>query len=516
MRVLGLFCAALVALVGCGRTTQSGSTSATVEPVLQCEGTLPPGELQLQSDDASAVSMGPCGELSFTSRAGDTYLLDSSLTAAEQLYGVTVPARFDPQGRGAFYVQDAGTEAAGNEGSGTLVYRELRGAGGWNASLPVLSDADKNARVPDKAVRPIDFYAREGRSGLFSCQGTTFYDYDDAGQATAHDLGLMCARALYSVRDALFLAPDVAAYQSVTLGIWQARRLAAPGYCDADLCERKLVRKVLTKSATNYEFVGGDAATPVYAGETRYNAETGEEVGYGAMTTPEGRVVDAPGFRLYQDEEDSVAITDDSPEGATRTTLRYFGPNPQASTRWLASSITLEPRRGTLHALPSSDLQRVVVWDDTCDANVPKTLFTFAPGQNPRALDIEPCVTKVHWVGNDGALLVTLFLLPTQGEVAASFKMALIDAQQGIHQLELDDPFNVGASQAVAGDSSLVISMGTGAKLYVIDLQTAAVRELGVAAGPLLVDAAHERLAFRVSLPDSSGKTPLWAGAFPQ
>ena len=489
--------ALLALVVGCGKVEENAPADA-VQSQLDCDAAPLPGELAQLSEDSLDVAMGPCGELSYVVGT-QAFLVDASLSVPEQLEGATSTANFDPLGRGLFYVADAGN---------TLVYRDLRGSSSWNSELPPLSEEDTRYQDRDRPLRPIDFYAKGPASGLFRCQGTTLYDYDEAGQASAHDLGFLCPRALYSVADALLMGPTLDDYRGVKLGRWQSYPLEAAGACAAERCELGLTRKVLSKNLFASQLIG-DAYLPVAQGSQYYDAETGAEVGAGALTTPDHGVVVVGGSLLFRDDQRTLAVTAETGTGEASMTVRYFGPNPGEPTRWLRSSFTLVPDRGTLHALASHDLQRIALWSEACEG-ARRTLLTFTPGDFPAALlDVAGCISKVYWVGNDGTLLAEI------RDRDATTRLALIYPDQRVAQLTLEFSPNYGVRQAVSDGRALAITTDYAGPLYLIDLETAATRELAPAVEQLFVDRARERLAFRAWASGSSDPRPLWAGAFP-
>ena len=488
---------ALLALVaGCGKI-EKNAPSGAVQAELGCDAAPPPGELSQLSEDSRNVAMGPCGELSYVVGT-QAFLVEASLSAPEPLEGGIATANFDPLGRGLFYLADADT---------ALVYRDLRGASSWSSELPPLSTEDARYEDGDKPLRPIDFYAKGPASAVFRCQGTTLYDYDEAGQASAHDLGFLCPRTLHSVADALLVGPTLDGYRGVKLGGWQSYPLEAAGVCAADRCDFRLTRKVLSKDLFAYRAMG-DTFVPVAQGSQSYDAETGAEVGAGALTTPDHGVVVAGGSVLLLDDQRTLAVTAETGSGEANTTVRYFGPNPGQPERWLTSSFTLEPSRGSLHALSSDDLQRIAIWSETCEG-ARRTLLTFAPGHDPALLDVAGCISKVHWVGSDGTLLAEV------RDSDTSIRLALIYPDQRVAQLELELSPISSVRQAASDGRALAITTGYAGPLYLIDLETAATRELSPTVEQMFTDRARKRLAFRVWASSSGDPRPLWAGAFP-
>lgn len=501
MRGLGFILSTLLALAGCGQTTENTPQSAAASPLVTCEGALPPGELVELSAASTNVSMGPCGELSYT-EGEQVFLTDSSLSPGQLLDGATLPPIFDPHGHGILYSRDQ---------ESTLVYRELRGENSWAVPLPALSDEDTLYDIPGQPARIIDFYSNAGQGVPFHCQGTTVYDYDSAGNETAHELDILCPRALHSGLDALLVGPGDGGYQSVTLGSWQTRQLEGVGTCESEMCERSMTRRVLKKQLLVSQLMG-DAWWPVPAGAKFYDGETGKEVSYTALSTPDRGVVAVPGSDLYVAEDLTLAVTDDSTDSVDKTVLRYFGPNPARPERWLTSSITLEPRRAGLHALPSQDLERVAVWSDACNAQFGRTLLTFAPGHAANVLDIPACALWVHWVGNDGTLLAQVWPDGTEWLSIYQASLALIYPDNRFEMLDIPiDSFH-GVSRVLSNERTLIVDTGP---LFAVDIETATAREIAPAVDLLFTDAARQRLAFVA--PSSAGSVgrPLWAGAFP-
>jgi hypothetical protein len=431
-------------------------------------------------------------------------LSDPSLTTPELLEGASGPLTFDPRGRGSFYEKDAGS---------TLVYRDLRTGSGWSTALPPVSDEDKRYAEQDKAVRPIDFYASGDGSGLFRCQGGSLFDYDEAGRETEHKVGVMCPRALYSAADALLVAPGRETYTGVRLGDWRPYSLEAVGTCGAEVCERRLARQIITKGSLVSQPMG-DTFVLVGAGLQAYDATTGAEVGFDTLSTPDRGVVKAPGYTLYDDDDRTIAVTEDIGND-TKTTVRYFGPDPSQPQRWLTASFTLEPPRPNLRAKPSDDLKRIVVWSDVCYQGAQKTLLTFEPGQAPKELDLAGCISKMHWVGSEGSLLVELHIPDPEGIAPSRFELRLIHADQRVTPINIEGGNNVGIRQALSNGKTLVVTSGYAGPLTVIDLQTGASRTLAPAVERLFTDRTRERLAFQVASSSFSGPCPLWAGAFP-
>jgi hypothetical protein len=420
-------------------------------------------------------------------------LADSSFSQAQLLEGATALPTFDPRGGGLFYLTDE---------SRTLVYRDLRGENRWSAALP------------SSPLQAIDFYAQPGDSGLFRCEGERIVDYDAAGNATSHDLGLQCPNALYSGRDALLLSPGRDGYVSVMLGTWQTRVLKEAGSCNTDACEMSLIRRVLRKQPLVNQLMG-DYFAPVPAGPPRYyDGKSGAELQATALVPPDRHVVSATGYPIYLAEDLTAAITDDSSDGRDETVLRYFGPNPGHPERWLTSSLVLVPRRAFLHALPARAFERVAVWSEDCAEGVARTQLTFVPGSSAEPLDIDGCVLRVHWVGSDGTLLAQVWLDGTEWPGVYGAPLALIRPDSRLELLDIDVPSLQGVRQVLSNGRTLAISTGYGGPLYVVDLETAASREAAPAADRLLTDDARERLAFRASYGSGSAGA-LWAGAFP-
>jgi hypothetical protein len=483
----------LAALVsGCGKTSEESGSGSTAQPQLVCNDTLPARELSLLSEESTDVTMGPCGELSY-SRSGQVYLADSSLSQAQLLDGATALPTFDPRGHGMFYLGDE---------SRTLVYRELRGENRWSAPLP------------PPPLHAVDFYSKPGESGVFRCEGESIVDYDPAGNATIHALGLHCPNALHSGLDALLLAPGRDGYVSVTLGTWQTRVLEDAGDCTTDSCEMTLIRRVLRKQPLVTQLMG-DYFAPVPAGPPRYyDGKSGAELQATALVPPDRHVVAAPGHPIYMAEDLTIAITDDSRDGRDETVLRYFGPSPGQPERWSTSSLVLAPRRASLRALPARAFERVAVWSEDCAQDSPRTQLTFVPGSNAESLDIDGCVLRVHWVGSDGTLLAQVWLDGTEWPSIYGAPLALIRPGSRLDLLDIDVQNVQGVRQVLSNGRTLAIATGYGGPLYVVDLETAASREAAPAADRLLTDDSRERLAFRASYgPGSTG--PLWAGAFP-
>lgn len=491
LRLIVLLLAALAS--GCGRTSDESGSGSTAQPQLVCGDTPAARELSLLSEESTDVTMGPCGELGY-SRSGQVYLADSSLSQGQLLEGATALPTFDPRGRGMFYLKDEST---------TLVYRDLRGENRWSAALP------------SSPLHAIDFYSKPGESGLFRCEGESIVDYDPAGNATSHDLGLQCPNALYSGLDALLLGPGRDGYVSVALGTWKTRVLGEAGTCNTDSCEMTLTRRVLRKQPLVNQLMG-DYFAPVPAGPPRYyDGKSGAELQTTALVPPDRHVMAAPGYPIYLAEDLTAAITDDSHDGRDETVLRYFGPNPGQPERWLTSSLVLEPRRASLRALPARAFERVAVWSEDCAEGSPRTQLTFVPGSSAEPLDIDGCVLRVHWVGGDGTLLAQVWLDGTEWPSVYGAPLALIRPDSRLDLLDIDVQSLQGVRQVLSNGRTLAISTGYGGPLYVVDLETGASREAAPAADHLFTDDSRERLAFRASYgPGSTG--PLWAGAFPQ
>jgi hypothetical protein len=391
------------------------------------------------------------------------------------------------------------------EEEGTFVYQALRDTNQWSAPL-----------APPTSRGPVGFYSKPGQSGLFHCDGSSVVDYDDGGNATSHELGLQCYVALYSGFDALLLSYAQGEYVSVTLGGFRTRSLGDAGRCSGDSCETTLVRRVLRKQAFVNRLMG-DYFAPVPAGSPRYyDALNGTEVGTTALVRPDGDVLAVPGYPIYLAADLTTAVTDDSHDGENKTVLRYFGANPQQPDRWLASSLTLEPRRGFLHALPSRDFKRIAVWSETCDPALYPVLTTFEPGYAAKELDIKGCTLRVHWVGSDGTLLAQVRPDGTPWLGLAGAPLALIGADGHLELLDIDVQASQGVRQVVSSGRSLAISTGYTGPLYILELDTAEVRQLAPSVSRLLTDESGERLAFQVPSLSSDGPSALWAGAFPR
>ena len=484
-----------LALFGCGRTTGDGSSDPEppVAPAdVSCDGALPPGELSLLSDSSSEVGFGPCGELSYTS-GGQVYLADASLSQVRLLEGATSLPIFDPRGRSMFFVEDDAR---------TLVHEDLRSAGRWSAEL-----LGPNG--------PMDFYAKPGRSGLFRCEGAAVLDYDDAGNATRHELDGHCF-GLYSGLDALLLSRTTeGGYMSVELGTWEKHPLGGAGSCGADACELELIRRLLKKQEFVSQLMGDHWVQVPLRGPRYYDARSGAEVGGTALIVPNGGVVGAPGFVMYLADDHTMAVTDDS-VGADETVLRYFGPDPRQPERWLATEVTFTPRRSPLRALPSDDRRRVAVWSDDCGLDSDSLLMTFEPGEKPEFLGIEGCVLRIHWVGSDGTLLAQVWLEGSPWLGVGRSPLVLIAPDGELRTLDIDLERAHGIRQVVSNGRTLLISSLYAGPLYAVDLETAQSREAAPAAGQLLTDSSRERLAFQVPSSSAGLPAPLWAGAFPR
>jgi hypothetical protein len=496
--LVAVLSALLAFAAGCGETEQRTPSSAETDSIAHdCDDAPPAGELALLSETSSDVTMGPCGELSYVAD-GRVFLVDASLSSPELLEGATAPAHFDPHGRALFYLADA---------DGTLVYRDLRGPVAWSAALPALSAEDSLYDAGDRPIRALDFYAKGDESGLFRCQGTTLYDYDQAGHQSAHEVGILCPRVRYSGLDALLIGPTPEGYRGLKLGKWEPYALTAIGECDADSCQRELVRQVVVKDLFRNQLMG-DVLVPVPAGTQYYDAETGAEVDSGAVTTPDRGVVTVPGAVLDRDEARTFAVTYETGAGEATTSVHYSGPDPMAPSRWLTARFTLQPSRGKLNAVAARDLRRIALWSDECESER-RTLLTFAPGREPASLEVAHCVTRVDWVGSDGTLLAEV----RDAELAT--RLALIFPDGRVLPIEVELLAVYGVRQAVSDGRALAITTGYQGPLHLIDLQTGASRELAPQVERLFTDRAHERLAFRVSSASSGGPNPLWAGAFP-
>jgi hypothetical protein len=298
----------------------------------------------------------------------------------------------------------------------------------------------------------------------------------------------------------------------VKLGSWQTRELEAVSNCEAESCEWSMTRRVVSKQLLVSQLMG-DAWWPVPVGAKFYDGETGDEVSYTALSTPDRGVVAVPGSWLYVADDLTLAVTDDSPSDASKTVVRYFGPNPRQPERWLSSSITLDSRPFSLHALPSQDLQRVAVWSSECNAPSGRTLLTFAPGHAENVLNIPACALRVHWVGSDGTLLAQVWLDGTEWPSMYGAPLALIYPDDRLEVLNIPIDTFQGVRRVLANERTLVVSTGP---LFAIDLETAAAREIAPAVELLFTDAARERLAFVTPSSSAGDGRPLWAGAFPQ
>ena len=393
-------------------------------------------------------------------------------------------------------------------GGSTLVYRDLRGTSSWNAALPPLTEEDTEYQYGDLPPRLIDFYAKGSHDALFRCQGTTLYDYDVAGQMTAHALGFLCPRSLYSVADALLVGPTLDGYRGVKLGSWQPYSLEEAGQCSAaEPCERGLARQVFIKDLFVYRPMG-DTTVPVAQGSQYYDAKTGAEVGAGALTTPDRGVVVAGGSVVLRDAQRTFAVTEQSGAGYASTIVHYFGPDPGNPERWLTSSFTLEPAREALHALATDDLQRIALWSEICEGPS-RTLSTFTPGHGPVSLELAGCISNVHWVGRDGTLLVEI------REIESANRLVLVHPDQRVVPLEIELFSLYGVRQVASDGRALVIATGSAGPLYLVDIESGATRVLAPAVEQLFTDRARKRLAFRVWASSSGDPRPLWAGAFP-
>jgi hypothetical protein len=494
MQHRSLIAVALGLASACGGNTRNGSPSATSPNALACEDAAEPRELSLLTEESTDLALAPCGELSYTLN-GRVYLVDSSLSQTQPLEGATALPTFDPRGRSMVFLR---------EEERTFVYQDLRGTNQWSAPVP-----------PPASRGPLGFYSKPGQSGLFHCDGSSVVDYDDHGNATNHELGLQCQVALYSAFDALLLTYAQGEYVSVTLGSFRTRSLGEVGRCSGDSCETTLVRRVLRKQAFVNQLMG-DYFAPLPAGPPRYyDALSGTEVGATALVAPEGDVVAVSGYPIYLAADLTAAVTDDSRDGENKTILRYFGANPQQPERWLASSLTLEPRRGFLHALPARDSKRIAVWSETCDPALSPILLTFEPGHPAKALHIGGCALRVHWVGSDGTLLAQVWPDGTPWLGVTGAPLALIRADGRLELLDIDVQASQGVRQVVSNGRSLAIATGHAGPLYIVDLETAETRQLAPSAGRLLTDESRKRLAFQVPSLGSDRPSALWAGAFP-